>query len=71
MRANDGTELERLCDAVTLLKRGPHTAREIALTLGVRPAAARTWCRIFSDKGHARQTAKLVRGQVAAAWVWL
>ena len=67
---NTGVELERMADCITLLKRGPHAASEIAQQLGVRPASARRWCQTFEDKGHAQPTAKLVRGQAAKAWEW-
>ncbi len=67
-----GTELERIADAITLLKRGPHTAREIAARLEVQPAAVRRWCGTLVDKGHARRGAsKRVRGNETQTWEWV
>jgi len=64
-------ELERLADAITLLKRGPMTASEIANALDVRPCTARKWCRTFVDKGHAVEAGqKFIRNQPAQAWRW-
>ena len=68
--SNTGSELERLADAITLLKRHPHTGSELAAKLGVRPAAARRWCRVWEDKGHVKAHAKLVHGQAVKAWSW-
>jgi len=64
-------QLERFADCVTLLKRGPHTAAEIAAALGVNPPAARDWCMVLVDKGHAREAgAKRVGRNWATQWVW-
>ena len=69
--SNTVTELERLADAITLLKRNPHTAAELAARLNVRPASARRWCKVFEDKGHVTATEKLVRGNVTKTWEWV
>jgi predicted ArsR family transcriptional regulator len=72
MKRPDAPTLERLADCITLLKRGPKTASEIAVVLDVRPQAARRWCRVFVDKGHAREsTPKVVHGNVTQRWEWI
>ena len=71
MRTPYSPELERISDAITLLKRGPMTASEIANVLEVRPDSVRKWCRTFVDKGHAVEAGvKFIRNQPAQAWRW-
>lgn len=68
---NHGVELERFADCITLLKRGPVSAGEIAQRLGVLPESARRWCRTLEDKGHARSQARVMpNGRPAVTWEW-
>lgn len=68
--SNTGSELERMADAITLLKRQPHTAAELGKRLEVQAATARRWCEILAYKGHVTWRPKTVRGQQAKAWEW-
>ena len=40
---SDGTQVERLCDVITLLKRQPYTAAELGKRLEVKASTARRW----------------------------
>lgn len=72
MKNTFSSELERFADSITLLKRGPHAASEIAAILGVGPNTARHWCKVWTDKGHAREAgAKRVGKNWATAWEWV
>ena len=67
---SDGTQVERLCDVITLLKRQPYTAAELGKRLDVKASTARRWCEILAYKGHVTWRPTTVRGQQARAWEW-
>ena len=69
---NEGIEVARQADFVSLLVKRPRVATELAELIGVSPQTVRGWLEVYEGEGLIRKAAekRIVRNNRTTVWEW-